>query len=118
MTAAPVGAAVAGKHGNRGLMSTGTPSEDRKCVHVLVEGRVQGVGYRAWAERHARQRGLQGWVRNLSNGAVEALFCGPHEKVDDMLNACRIGPSASAVLSIKVEDAEPVAARFEILPTR
>ena len=65
---------------------------ETRAVHVLISGFVQGVGYRAWAERRATALGLSGWVRNRSNGDVEAVFSGPAEAVDAMLAACRQGP--------------------------
>ena len=65
--------------------------------HVVVRGRVQGVGFRAFVEREALRRGIEGWVRNRRDGAVEALFAGPPEVVADMIEACRQGPRASRV---------------------
>ena len=50
-----------------------------RAIHVIVEGRVQGVGYRAFVEREAKSRGLAGWVRNRSDGTVEAVFEGEEE---------------------------------------
>ena len=50
-------------------------------VHVMVTGRVQGVGFRAWVEREARARRLGGWVRNRADGAVEAVFSGAGPQV-------------------------------------
>jgi len=64
---------------------------------VVIRGSVQGVGYRAWTEYTALERGLQGWVRNRRDGAVEALFVGPSEIVDAMIAACRQGPRGSRV---------------------
>jgi acylphosphatase len=75
--------------------------------HVLIRGRVQGVGYRAWAERTALTRGLQGWVRNRRDGSVEAVFIGSAEAVVAMIEACRIGPSAAFVASVDHRDASP-----------
>ena len=56
--------------------------------HVLIRGRVQGVGFRAWTEYTALERGLQGWVRNRRDGAVEAVFVGPADAVAAMIAAC------------------------------
>jgi acylphosphatase len=64
---------------------------------VVIRGRVQRVGYRAWAEHMALQRGLEGWVRNRSDGAVEAVFGGPPTVVDGMIEACRRGPPGAQV---------------------
>ena len=64
---------------------------------VVMAGRVQGVGFRAWAERQARALGLSGWVRNLADGTVEAVFHGPADKVDDMISRCRRGPERARV---------------------
>ncbi|WP_460449996.1 acylphosphatase [Alsobacter sp. SYSU BS001988] len=87
-------------------------------VRVVITGRVQGVGYRAWTERHAVRRGLSGWVRNRADGSVEAVFCGEPQAVDDMLLACRHGPRMSEVAQVTaVDHAEPVAAGFAMLPT-
>lgn len=65
--------------------------------HVIVRGRVQGVGYRAWVSGQARMRGLVGWVRNRSDGTVEALFAGEQGAVEAMLEACLEGPPAARV---------------------
>ena len=65
--------------------------------HVLVRGKVQGVGFRAFVEHHALQRGLAGWVRNRRDGSVEALFAGPAKSVEGVIAACRIGPHSGRV---------------------
>jgi len=72
--------------------------------HVVIHGRVQGVGYRAWAEYTALERGLQGWVRNRRDGAVEALFVGPAEAVAAMIELCKQGPLGSRVDTIDQRD--------------
>ena len=66
-------------------------------LSVTIRGRVQGVGYRAWVEYQARAIGLEGWVRNRSDGSVEALFAGPGRAVADMVALCRHGPPAARV---------------------
>lgn len=68
-----------------------------RTVHVLVEGRVQGVGFRAFVEREAVARGLTGWVRNRRTGAVEAVLSGAAGDVAAVLDACRKGPPAGRV---------------------
>jgi acylphosphatase len=65
--------------------------------HVVVRGRVQGVGYRAFVEDEARQRRLRGWVRNRRDGSVEAVFSGPRDDVEAVIEACRRGPFAARV---------------------
>jgi acylphosphatase len=67
-------------------------SETRVMRHVSVRGLVQGVGYRAFVERHALRHGLEGWVRNRNDGSVEAVFAGPAEAVEATIAECRIGP--------------------------
>ncbi len=65
--------------------------------HVLVKGRVQGVGFRAFVEHEALKRGLEGWVRNCRDGSVEAVIKGDEQKVAEMIEACRRGPFAARV---------------------
>lgn len=69
-------------------------------VHIVVHGRVQGVGYRAFVAREAGRHCLEGWVRNCRDGTVEALFKGEANVIDDMIAACRRGPFGSRVDAI------------------
>jgi acylphosphatase len=92
--------------------------------HVVIKGRVQRVGYRAWAEHTALQRGLEGWVRNRADGAVEAVFAGPASVVEGMIEACRRGPPGAQVDAIDQREGglDDVALRrrgemFSVLPT-
>jgi acylphosphatase len=63
-----------------------------RTVTVKIEGRVQGVYYRAWTDQNARALRLDGWVRNASDGSVEAVFSGPSAQVEAMLRRCAEGP--------------------------
>jgi acylphosphatase len=63
-----------------------------QTVYVIVTGRVQGVGYRAWVAQEVETRGLSGRVRNRRHGSVEAMFSGETITVDAMIVACRKGP--------------------------
>ena len=76
------------------------------AVHVIVEGKVQRVGYRAWTEGQAQARGLSGWARNRAEGTVEAVFAGPASVVEAMLSACRAGPQKAQVNRLDVRPAE------------
>ena len=75
--------------------------------HVLIRGRVQGVGFRAWTEVTALERGLQGWVRNRRDGAVEALFVGLDDAVLAMIDDCRAGPPGARVDFVDHREAAP-----------
>ncbi len=89
-----------------------------RTIHVVITGRVQGVGYRAWTEDEATRRGLTGWVRNRRDGSVEAVFSGDAAIVSDMLAACRDGPPAALVSNVAATDAaEPAGNGFRMLPT-
>jgi acylphosphatase len=68
--------------------------------HVIVHGRVQGVGFRAFVEVEALARGIEGWVRNRRDGSVEAVFAGEETVVAEMIEACRQGPSYSARVDV------------------
>jgi acylphosphatase len=92
--------------------------------HVVIRGRVQGVGYRAFVEDEAARRGLSGWVRNRRDGSVEAVFSGPAAAVDGMIDACRKGPAGVRVDAIEEREArtDEVAqpgqrTAFAVLPT-
>lgn len=92
--------------------------------HVTVRGRVQGVGYRAWVDHEARTKNLEGWVRNLRDGSVEALFAGDEDVVTAMIAACRRGPSLARVDAVQEEAGNSDALnlrrpgeRFSVLPT-
>jgi acylphosphatase len=77
-----------------------------RAVRMRIRGRVQGVGYRAWARRRAASLGLRGWVRNRSDGSVELLAVGATEAVAAMVDAARRGPPAAAVAEVNVAPAE------------
>jgi acylphosphatase len=70
---------------------------------VLISGRVQGVGYRHTCRRVATERGIAGWVRNLGDGRVEAVFEGAVEQVDAMVEWAQHGPGPSDVADIAVQ---------------
>jgi acylphosphatase len=87
-------------------------------VSVRIRGRVQGVWYRGWTEEQAVRRGLRGWVRNRRDGSVEALFCGPAARVQDMIDACWKGPPAARVEAVEqFPVAEFTSSGFETLGT-
>lgn len=87
-------------------------------IHIRVEGRVQGVGYRAFVEMHAVDLGLSGWVRNRRDGAVEAILQGPRDAIEDMLALCRSGPPAASVERVEVAgEGGGAFSRFEVRPT-
>ena len=91
---------------------------------VMIRGRVQGVGYRAWVEHQAIGLGLHGWVRNRRDGSVEALFAGPGKAVAEMVALCRHGPPSARVAAVLDEPAgaDQLGLRgpgegFSVLPT-
>lgn len=96
----------------------------RKLVHLLIRGKVQGVGYRAFVEMQAGRLGLEGWVRNRQDGCVEAIAAGEADKVNALIEACRKGPPASRVSAVDAREAtheqlslKPSHENFAVLPT-
>ena len=87
-------------------------------VRLRITGQVQGVAYRAWAERRAAQLSLSGWIRNRRDGSVEAVLSGSEDVVRDMVERCRRGPPLARVVAIS-EEVEPSAPEpgFRQLPT-
>ena len=77
------------------------------AAHLIVRGRVQGVFYRDWTVRTARQLGVTGWVRNLPDGTVEAHLEGAADAIDAMAEKMREGPIAANVDTIERQGAEP-----------
>ena len=89
-----------------------------RAVRLRITGRVQMVGYRAWAMRTAAGLGLRGWVRNRGDRSVEALAIGDEEAVAAMIEACRQGPPAAVVADVAVtEDEDDGSADFTTRPT-
>jgi len=76
---------------------------------VLISGQVQGVNFRAACQRMAWQRGVTGWVRNLDDGRVEAVFEGPAEDVRHLLDWARHGPRLAVVTGLAVHAERPEA---------
>jgi len=82
-------------------------SDDRTRAHVFVSGTVQGVFYRATTRDTARERDVDGWVRNLDDGRVEAVFEGPEPAVEGMVEWCHEGSPQATVEDVEVEYEEP-----------
>ncbi len=88
------------------------------AVRGLIEGRVQGVGFRYWMIERAGGLGLDGWVRNRRDGAVEAVFAGPADAVADMLRHCHDGPAFARVTRVQEwPESGAIGAGFNALPT-
>jgi acylphosphatase len=82
-------------------------SDDRIRAHVFVSGTVQGVYYRASTRDAARDRDVDGWVRNLDDGRVEAVFEGPEPAVEELIEWCHTGSPAASVEDVDVTYEEP-----------
>ena len=91
-------------------------SGDRERAHVYVAGQVQGVFFRDSTRQKAEQLGLTGWVKNLPDGRVEALFEGPSERVREMIQWCEQGPAHATVQEVETEfeTSEGDLDRFEV----
>jgi acylphosphatase len=92
--------------------------KDHERAHVYVSGDVQGVFFRDSTRQKAHQLGLSGWVKNLPDGRVEALFEGPSQEVREMVRWCEQGPPHAAVENVKVgfdTAREDVFSGFEVL---
>ncbi len=85
--------------------------------HLLITGRVQGVGFRESMRREAGRLGVTGWVRNRRDGSVEAMLDGPAAAVEAVLAWARHGPPAARVTDVLVEEAGESFSGFECLPT-
>lgn len=88
------------------MPNSSTPHEPIRA-HVFIQGTVQGVGYRYFTMNEAKQLGVNGWVRNLPDGCVEAVFEGSRESVEQLIRWCHQGPKAAIVSNVVVEYSNP-----------
>lgn len=82
----------------------------KRCVKVKVFGRVHGVGYRAFIQKHAEKLALEGKVQNNDDGSVEILVCGSAEKIDDLIDVVYLGPEKAKIENVIIQ---PVQAEFD-----
>lgn len=89
------------------------------ALRLRIQGKVQGVSYRAWTVKQAKSLTIDGWVRNRVDGSVEALVIGEEEQVRELVNRCRKGPLLARVSHVEEEHAQGIAPRgvFEQKPT-
>ena len=80
---------------------------EKERAHVYISGNVQGVFFRGSTSEKAQELGLNGWVENMSDGRVEALFEGPSDAVQKMLDWCKEGPTYAEVEDVDTEHEEP-----------
>lgn len=92
--------------------------------HIIVRGKVQGVGYRAWIAGEAEARGLGGWARNRRDGAVEAVLSGSDDAVAALIAKCQHGPGMARVSGVDNQPASEdmlrlraASEKFSVLPT-
>ncbi len=88
-------------------------------LHAIVDGRVQGVGFRYFVKNAAEELGLTGWVRNKMDGRVEVLAEGPRADLEMLLDALRHGPRSSYVSEVKIDwnPASLIYQRFSVAPS-
>jgi len=91
-------------------------------VHLIIFGRVQGVGFRMFTKIKAENLGLSGWVRNLKDGRVEVVLVGPGEKIEEMVSWLKQGSPLARVEEVKIEEKkaikkDPFSGQFEIRAT-
>ena len=72
--------------------------------HLVISGRVQGVGFRYWLQSLATKKNIFGWVKNTISGNVEALIVGNEKEVEDLIKLCKKGPSASKVNYVEINE--------------
>ena len=89
----------------------------KDAAQLIVSGIVQGVGYRYWTERVARELGVNGWVRNLEDGRVEIFAEGERHAIDSLIERCKVGPRSAQVNNVEARPAKATgASEFTIRP--
>ena len=96
---------------------TDSPESIMSCLHTVVEGRVQGVGFRYFVLAKAQQLNITGWVRNTHNGDVEVMAEGVREELEDLLSSLRKGPRSAFVSNIQ-ENWETPSGEFQNFAVR
>ena len=72
--------------------------------HLVISGKVQGVGFRYWMKNLATNNNISGWVKNRSSGDVEALIIGQEKEVQKLIKQCKIGPCSATIQNIQIND--------------
>jgi acylphosphatase len=85
-------------------------------VRLRIVGKVQAVGYRMWCVSTATRFKLRGWVRNVKDGSVEAVLCGPQAAVNSMMTACQTGPKHADVTELHFSALDPSDAHYNNVP--
>jgi acylphosphatase len=85
-----------------------------KTLKLLISGNVQGVGFRAFVRRNALKLGVEGYVKNLSDGKVETVLQGQDKNVDEMIEICKKGPFGSNVQDVVIKEIKDNFNKFEI----
>jgi acylphosphatase len=72
--------------------------------HIVISGKVQGVGFRYWMKNLAINNNINGWVKNKLSGDVEALIIGQEKEIQKLIKQCKIGPSLASIENIQIND--------------
>ena len=72
--------------------------------HLVISGKVQGVGFRYWLQRLAVERNICGWVKNKTSGNVEALIVGEEKEIQELIKLCEMGPSSAKIDYVQIND--------------
>ena len=72
--------------------------------HLVISGKVQGVGFRYWMQNLAIENNISGWIKNKMSGDVEALIVGQKKEIQELIKQCKIGPSSATIQNIQIND--------------
>ncbi len=72
--------------------------------HLVISGKVQGVGFRYWLQRLAIEKNICGWVKNKTSGNVEALIVGEKKEIQELIKLCEMGPGSAKIDYVRIND--------------
>ena len=72
--------------------------------HLVISGKVQGVGFRYWLQRLAVEKNICGWVKNKTSGNVEALIVGEEKEIQELIKLCEMGPGSAKIDYVQIND--------------